>query len=142
MWSRIKGSPGSPTIGTGVFWSASFLPRRVAAESRAPRLNYTKPVPSDVIAPEIDQVFLIGDGTDYRYNVPPTATRLFLGFVDGRLMARQSELVRQQQREAQIFRRRNGGLTGATSEFGRRLVARASLLVPRRIQSDSAGEVG
>ena len=34
------------------------------------------------LAPEIAQVFLIGDGSGHEYEVPAKATRLFLGFAD------------------------------------------------------------
>lgn len=69
----------------GSFLVGVFLTKESPLNPAPPRLNFTGPAPSDVIAPEIGQVFLIGDGTNYRYTVPPAATRLFLGFVDGRL---------------------------------------------------------
>lgn len=34
------------------------------------------------LAPQIAQVFLIGDGSGHKYTVPDDATRLFLGFAD------------------------------------------------------------
>ena len=80
-----QGISGLVNHRNGSFLVGVFLTKESPLNPAPPRLNYTKPAKSDVIAPEIGQVFFIGDGTEYRYTVPPAATRLFLGFVDGRL---------------------------------------------------------
>jgi len=46
------------------------------------RLNFTKRERFDLLAPQIGQTFLIGDGQGRTYRVPKGATRLFLGFAD------------------------------------------------------------
>jgi hypothetical protein len=83
--------------GNGGFLVGVFL-TDAPAESAPPRLVFSQPPPTDLLPgdrlpklrgdlmlPRIGQVFLIGDGKDYRYAVPSKATRLFVGFVDGRL---------------------------------------------------------
>jgi hypothetical protein len=55
---------------------------------RAPaRVVVTDPTKLTTVAPRLQQVFYVGDGkaggTPRSYAVPPTATHLYLGFVDG-----------------------------------------------------------
>jgi hypothetical protein len=47
-----------------------------------PRLDFTQAEAYTPLAPQLEQVFYIGDGKGRSYEVPPQATRLFLGFAD------------------------------------------------------------
>lgn len=69
----------------GSFLVGVFLGEEEPADPAPARLDFTKPPPGDLIEPEIGQVFLIGDGKDYRFAVPDEATRLFLGSADAML---------------------------------------------------------
>ena len=42
-------------------------------------------MPANPLAPALGQTFLIGDGKGHKYDVPPEATRLYLGFADSHL---------------------------------------------------------
>lgn len=67
-----------------MFLVGVFLTDAPPGESEPPRtLDFTKPLPSNLLAPRIGQVFFIGDGKRYRYLVPKRATRLYVGFADG-----------------------------------------------------------
>ena len=67
----------------GMFLTGVFLTDDPASEPAPPRLNFTRREDFDSLSPRLAQTFLIGDGTGRSYNVPPAATRLFLGFADG-----------------------------------------------------------
>jgi hypothetical protein len=91
------GISGLVYAGNGGFLVGVFL-TDMSSEDAPPRLVFSQPPPTellpgdrlpklrgDLMVPRVGQVFLIGDGEDYRYAVPSKATRLFVGFVDGRL---------------------------------------------------------
>lgn len=59
-----------------------FLTNELPKKPTPARLNVTDQPQGDLIAPRIGQVFMIGDGKRLRYNVPPEATRLYVGFAD------------------------------------------------------------
>ncbi|HET6770582.1 MAG TPA: hypothetical protein VFH75_02960 [Actinomycetota bacterium] len=60
-------------------------PRLDFSETELTKPDTTFVGPFDRLAPEIGQVFLIGDGKGKTYDVPDEATRLFLGFADAML---------------------------------------------------------
>lgn len=63
-----------------------FLTDVPADDSAPPRLDFTNANDRTfTLAPEIGQVFFIGDGKGRTYAVPEGATRLFLGFADAYL---------------------------------------------------------
>lgn len=79
----------------GMFLTGVFLTDAPPSNPAPPRLNFsaldleepgTVLAPDgeefDVLAPEIGQTFLIGDGKGHSFGVPAEATRLFLGFAD------------------------------------------------------------
>lgn len=68
--------------GNGMFLVGVFLTDDPPADPAPPRLDFTDGEQFDLLEPEIGQTFFIGDGEGRRYNVPPGATRLFLGFVN------------------------------------------------------------
>jgi hypothetical protein len=91
------GISGLVYASNGGFLVGVFL-TDASSEDAPPRLVFSQPPPTellpgnrlpklrgDLMVPRIGQVFLIGDGKDYRYAVPSKASRLFVGFVDGRL---------------------------------------------------------
>jgi hypothetical protein len=59
-----------------------FLTDAEPVDPAPTRLDFTDNEDFDLLAPEIAQTFLIGDGVGRRYQAPIGATRLFLGFVE------------------------------------------------------------
>ena len=68
----------------GMFLVGVFLDDGKAGTPEPSRLDFTKGTPAH-LAPALGQTFLIGDGKGHKYQVPPEATRLYLGFADGYL---------------------------------------------------------
>lgn len=66
-----------------MFLVGVFLSDAPPREPAPPDLDFTTPPANDRIAPILGQVFLIGDGRSFEYEIPRGATRLFLGFADG-----------------------------------------------------------
>ena len=66
----------------GLFLVAVFLTDEPPSSSAPNRLDFTKREGFRTLAPDIGQTFLVGDGKDRTFHVPPGATRLFLGFAD------------------------------------------------------------
>jgi len=72
----------------GMFLVGVFLPDAPASNPAPDILDFsddTEFAGFDLLAPELGQVFLIGNGEGRSYTVPDDATRLFLGFADGYL---------------------------------------------------------
>ena len=67
----------------GMFLVGVFLTDSVPVDPAPARLDFTDGDEFADLAPEIGQVFLVGDGVGRRYAVPADATRLYLGFADG-----------------------------------------------------------
>jgi hypothetical protein len=70
-----------------LFMAGVFLIDAAPAAPAPPRLRVSHPGNLPTIAPQVQQVFFIGDGrttagVTQKFKVPPTATRLYLGFVD------------------------------------------------------------
>jgi hypothetical protein len=59
-----------------------FLDKDTPSPPAPPRLDFTGAEAYTPLAPQLEQVFYIGDGKGRSYEVPPRATRLFLGFAD------------------------------------------------------------
>ena len=66
-----------------MFLVGVFLGDAEPTGSGPERLDFTAHEDFELLAPEIGQTFFIGEGGPRRFRVPPGATRLFLGFVDG-----------------------------------------------------------
>jgi hypothetical protein len=66
----------------GMFLVGVFLRDEPPSSAAPDRLDFTKREGFRTLAPRIGQTFLIGDGKDRTFHVPPGATRLFLGFAD------------------------------------------------------------
>jgi hypothetical protein len=79
------GISGIVHAANGMFLVGVFLGDGRPATPEPSRLDFTNGMPADPLAPELGQTFLIGDGKGHKYQVPPEATRLYLGFADGYL---------------------------------------------------------
>jgi hypothetical protein len=66
----------------GMFLVGVFLADGEPTLPAPPRLDFTSREQFDTLAPLIGQTFFVGDGSGRRYEVPATATRLYLGFAD------------------------------------------------------------
>jgi hypothetical protein len=66
----------------GMFLAGVFLTDGAPTLPAPPRLDFTAKERFETIAPLIGQTFFIGDGSNRRYEVPASATRLYLGFAD------------------------------------------------------------
>lgn len=66
----------------GMFLVGVFLSDGAPMLPAPPRLDFTDKERFETIAPLIGQTFFIGDGSNRRYEVPASATRLYLGFAD------------------------------------------------------------
>jgi hypothetical protein len=62
-----------------MFLVGVFTNDSAAAEPGPPRLDATS---SENLKPKLFQTFFIGAGKGKEFEVPPTATRLYLGFAD------------------------------------------------------------
>ena len=69
----------------GMFLVGVFLPDVELLDHAPRRLDFTKREHTRSLAPRIGQTFLVGDGKGRSFEVPPGATRLYLGFADGYL---------------------------------------------------------
>jgi hypothetical protein len=69
----------------GMFLVGVFLPDVELLDHAPRRLDFTNRDRFQSLAPRIGQTFLIGDGKGRSYDVPPGATRLYVGFADGYL---------------------------------------------------------
>jgi hypothetical protein len=69
----------------GMFLAGVFLTDEPPSEPSPPRLDFSQNEDFEELAPELAQIFFVGDGQGRRYRVPADATRLFLGFVDAGL---------------------------------------------------------
>ena len=81
--SSFGGISGIVHRRNGMFLAGVFLTDDPPSGPAPPRLNFTRREDFVSLSPQVAQTFLIGDGTGRSFNVPPTATRLFLGFADG-----------------------------------------------------------
>jgi hypothetical protein len=77
-----QGISGIENHGNGMFLVGVFLTDDPPSGRAPRRLDFTDGEDFDVLAPEVGQTFLIGDGKGRAFRVPPGATRLFLGFAD------------------------------------------------------------
>lgn len=78
--TSARGISGIVHKSSGMFLVGVFLADASPATA-PPRLDVTREdVP--VVRPLLGQTFFVGDGKRRRYDVPDTATRLFLGFAD------------------------------------------------------------
>jgi HYR domain len=66
----------------GMFLVGVFLADDAPMVPAPPRLDFTAKERFATLAPLIGQTFFIGDGNNRRYEVPATASRLYLGFAD------------------------------------------------------------
>jgi hypothetical protein len=66
----------------GMFLVGVFLADGAPKLPAPPRLDFTARERFETLAPLIGQTFFIGDGSNRRYQVPASATRLYLGFAD------------------------------------------------------------
>lgn len=80
--SSWRGISGIVDGGNGMFLVGVFLPDGEPAPPAPPRLDFTAKEGFGKIAPLIGQTFFIGDGAGRRYEVPASATRLYVGFAD------------------------------------------------------------
>jgi hypothetical protein len=80
--------------GSQMFLVGVFLTDAVPADPAPVRLDFTRNTDFALLAPEIGQTFLIGDGVGRRYRIPEGATRLFLGFADATFHADPPDLSR------------------------------------------------
>jgi hypothetical protein len=79
------GISGIVHAANGMFLVGVFLSDGTPTTPEPSRLDFTNGMPADPLAPKLGQTFLIGDGTGHKYDVPPEATRLYLGFADSYL---------------------------------------------------------
>jgi HYR domain-containing protein len=77
-----RGISGIRDANNGMFLVGVFLGDGEPALPAPPRLDFTGREHFDVLAPLVGQTFLIGDGVGRRYEVPATASRLYVGFAD------------------------------------------------------------
>jgi hypothetical protein len=77
-----RGISGIVDAGNGMFLVGVFLRNGVPRLPAPPRLDFTDSERFDTLAPLIGQTFFVGEGGGRRYEVPETATRLYLGFAD------------------------------------------------------------
>jgi len=80
--SSWRGISGIVDRGNGMFLVGVFLADGEPAVPAPARLDFTAKEDFVNIAPLIGQTFFIGDGAKRRYEVPASATRLYLGFAD------------------------------------------------------------
>lgn len=80
--SSWRGISGIVDRGNGMFLVGVFLADGEPALPAPSRLDFTAKEDFGNIAPLIGQTFFIGDGADRRYEVPASATRLYVGFAD------------------------------------------------------------
>ncbi len=66
----------------GMFLVGVFLTDDPPSNLPPRRLDFTKHERFRTLAPGVGQTFLVGDGKNRAVDVPPGATRLFLGFAD------------------------------------------------------------
>jgi hypothetical protein len=66
----------------GMFLAGVFLTDAPPANLPPRRLDFTKHERFRTLAPRVGQTFFVGDGKNRAVQVPPGATRLFLGFAD------------------------------------------------------------
>jgi hypothetical protein len=66
----------------GMFLVGVFLTEDPPSTSAPERLDFSKNERFQTLVPQVGQTFLVGDGRDRTFRVPPGATRLFLGFAD------------------------------------------------------------
>jgi hypothetical protein len=69
----------------GMFLVGVFLTDTAPSDPAPPRLDFTWRDRPGLLAPRIAQTFMVGDGKDRAYRIPPGATRLYLGFADAYL---------------------------------------------------------
>jgi len=79
------GISGIVHASNGMFLVGVFLSDGMPATPEPSRLDFTNGMPANPPAPALGQTFLIGDGKGHKYDVPPEATRLYLGFADSHL---------------------------------------------------------
>jgi len=79
----FKGISGIMDFTNGMFLVGVFLTDSPPKRPAPPRFDFTDKEKFDVLAPRLGQTFFVGDGKGRSYRVPPTATRLFVGFADG-----------------------------------------------------------
>ena len=79
----LKGISGIMDFTNGMFLVGVFLTDSAPKRPAPPRIDFTETERFDVLAPRIGQTFFIGNGKGRRYQVPPAATRLYVGFADG-----------------------------------------------------------
>ncbi len=78
-----KGISGIMDFTNGMFLVGVFLTDSPPRRPAPPRFDFTDREKFDVLAPRVGQTFFIGDGKGRSSRIPPTATRLFVGFADG-----------------------------------------------------------
>ena len=83
--SSYRGISGIVHRRNGMFLVGVFLPDVELLDHAPPRLDFTRRERVRSLAPRLGQTFLIGDGKGRSYEVPPGASRLYLGFADGYL---------------------------------------------------------
>ena len=83
--SSYRGISGIVHRRNGMFLVGVFLPDVEPSRPAPRRLDFTKRERVRSLAPRLGQTFLVGDGKGRSYEVPPGATRLYLGFADGYL---------------------------------------------------------
>jgi hypothetical protein len=66
----------------GMFLVGVFLSDGAPTLPAPPRLDFTANERFETLAPLIGQTFFIGDGSNRRYEVPASASRLYVGFAD------------------------------------------------------------
>ena len=88
--SAYGGLSGMKHLGKSMFLAGVFLDDSEPAGPAPDTLDFSSNTGFASLAPQIRQVFFIGDGLTatgtgdvQKFNIPPTATRLFLGFADG-----------------------------------------------------------
>ena len=81
--SSHRGISGIRHQRNGMFLVGVFLPDVELVDHAPPRLDFTGRDRFRSLAPRIGQTFLIGNGRGRSYEIPPGATRLYVGFADG-----------------------------------------------------------